>query len=173
MKRTPLQRGHSELVRRAGLARGNDPARTPFNRKPVCTDPEAPKPARKRSNSPAVPKALREAVLKRDRYSCVRCGRDITTGPYSLQHRDPRGAGGSRHANTMANLVALCGSATTLCHGHVESYRIEARGEGYLVPDGYVPEEWPVLVLRRYWRQPGATWTPAQPHPEQVGGVAA
>ena len=69
----------------------------------------------------------------------------------------------------MANLVTLCGSATTLCHGHVESYRVEATVEGYLVPMGRTPEEWRVLVLRQRWQQPGDGWEDATPHPDQVG----
>lgn len=32
-----------------------------------------------------------------------------------------------------ANLIALCGSGTTGCHGWVESHRAEARELGYLI----------------------------------------
>ena len=121
-RRTPLRRGDGGLKR------------TPFERKPELRAVEGDKPVkpakRRQSNSPAIPTKLRTQVLKRDDYHCVRCGRDITNGDYSLQHRDPRGAGGSRYANTMANLVTLCGSATTLCHGHVESAHDAGRVKG-------------------------------------------
>lgn len=123
--------------------------------------------------SSTIPKAIREAVLERDSNKCQRCGRSLYGQQYSLQHRDPRGAGGSKLRHTMANLVALCGSATTQCHGHVESYRIEARAHGWLVPHGAVPEEWPVLRFGRVWMQPGETWSDAEPHPRQLEMGAA
>ena len=46
--------------------------------------------------------------------------------------------GGSRDGweDSPANLVVLCGSGTTGCHGWVESHRAEARELGYLVPRG-------------------------------------
>ncbi|MGB3443852.1 MAG: HNH endonuclease signature motif containing protein [Actinophytocola sp.] len=120
-----------------------------------------------RLESSTIPKAIREAVLERDDHACVRCGVAIQRPYYSLQHRDPRGAGGSRLLHTMANLVTLCGSGTTRCHGHVESYRDESKAHGWLVPNGAVPEEWPV---RRWtpdgprWMQPGNEWAEAVPH---------
>lgn len=65
-------------------------------------------------------RATRAAVLARDGYACARCGKPCGPGiaPYSLQHRIARGVGGG---SEMSNLIVLCGSATTLCHGEVES----------------------------------------------------
>lgn len=127
-------------------------------------------PVKARSESTHIPKPIRKAVLERDAHTCQRCGRYLVGRLYSLQHRDPRGAGGSKLLHTMANLVTLCGTATTQCHGNVESHRLEAKALGWLIPDGVTPEEWPV---RRWtpdgpqWMQPAETWTSAVPHPRQ------
>ncbi len=77
---------------------------------------------------------LRTLVLERDLYSCVRCG--VYTGPfgvYSIHHRRPRGMGGTKTRESPANLLLLCGSGTTGCHGYVESHRSEAETNGYIV----------------------------------------
>lgn len=61
--------------------------------------------------------------------------------------------GGSRDplTNTAANLVCLCGSGTTGCHGWVEHNKAEARELGLLVRQGHDPRERPVRVLGRGW----------------------
>lgn len=51
--------------------------------------------------------AVRTAVLKRDNYTCVNCGR--TGGEFHVHHIIPRSEGGT---NSLDNLVALCSS----CH---------------------------------------------------------
>lgn len=63
--------------------------------------------------------------------------------------------GGTRDsaANSPANLIALCGSGTTGCHGWVESHREQARADGYLVPRGSDPQKVPVRDLA------GREWT--------------
>jgi hypothetical protein len=47
----------------------------------------------------------------------------------------------------MSNLVWLCGDGTTLCHGEVESNRIQGRKDGYLVRR----REDPNLAPMRLW----------------------
>lgn len=118
---------------------------------------------------------MRTAVLVRDDYTCQRCARDIRNCPYSLQHRLPRGRGGK---NTMANLVTVCGSATTpgMCHDWMENHeRAQARIDGWLVPSDNSPEDWPVRRFgRKEYEMPGATgWTPAEQHPLQAEWEAA
>lgn len=129
-----------------------------------------------RGNSSEVPEDIRNAVLERDGNACVRCGVAIHRPYYSLQHRRARGMGGSRLLHTMANLVTLCGTGTTGCHGDVESNRDGSRALGWLVAGGVIPEEWPVMRwtpdgLR--WQQPGAEWVSAEPHPRQIEMGAA
>lgn len=126
--------------------------------------------------SSRVPTRIRDAVLRRDGYICQRCsaGLRIAEGDYSLQHRDNRGMGGSKLLHTMPNLVALCGSATTGCHGHVEANPTESFREGWSVPNGAAPEDWPVLRFGRSWEQPGEKhWEKTQPHERQIEMGAA
>lgn len=92
-------------------------------------------------------------VLRRDGYSCVRCGRDATGErgrDWSVQHRRPRGMGGSRRndTNSPQNLIVLCGSATSPggCHEAVESHRAEAIANGWLLWQTQDPAAEPVLV---------------------------
>lgn len=94
-----------------------------------------------------------DLVLKRDGYACVRCGHEIRGERgvgWSVQHRRPRGSGGSRdpRLNQPANLVILCGSAVTNCHGEVEKNRAASRAYGYLVSQHSIadPADVPVLV---------------------------
>lgn len=114
-----------------------------------------------------IPDPIRAAVLERDDRHCTRCGVSLYGRYYSLHHRRARKAGGSKHLHTMANLVAVCGSGTTGCHGEIESNRTESYALGWLVPNGVTPEEWRVRRGDR-WEQPGETWTACEPHPRQV-----
>lgn len=81
-----------------------------------------------------------EKVIARDMGACARCGRHVAHLErgiaWSIHHRRPRGAGGTslEWVAGAANLVILCGSGTTGCHGWVESNRAEARVAGFLVP---------------------------------------
>lgn len=82
-----------------------------------------------------IPPRIRSAVLERDAGRCVRCGE---VGG-SIHHRVPRRMGGTKDIRSydMRNLVTLCGSGTTGCHGWVESNRALAYLGGWLV-NGYV-----------------------------------
>lgn len=127
--------------------------------------------SRRASASTVIPKPVKKAVDQRDEGCCQRCGRVIGSGEFSRHHRNPRGMGGSKaDPHALVNLVLLCGSANSRggCHYEVESRRERARIDGWLVPDGIDPAEWPV---RRFGRDdyelPGVEWTPAETHPLQ------
>lgn len=81
-----------------------------------------------------------EKVIARDMGACARCGRHVAHlergMAWSIHHRRPRGNGGTSIAwvGEAANLVILCGSGTTGCHGWAESFRGDARRAGFLVP---------------------------------------
>lgn len=105
---------------------------------------------------------IREIVMERDYYRCVRCGLSVSGEPgkdFSIQHRIPRGMGGSRdpRLNLPANLILLCGSGTTLCHGEVESKRADAREHGFALWRSQNPADEPVTVA--IW--PASDNTPA------------
>lgn len=81
---------------------------------------------------------VEQLVVDRDQGRCAKCGRQIS-GPrgfaWSIHHRRPRGMGGTRVAwvNAPANLVLLCGSGVTGCHGWVELNRAVADRQGFLI----------------------------------------
>lgn len=163
---------------------GGDPLRrsTPLRSGHSREGKAKPTPKRKSARYTGPTDAMRDAVLERDNYTCQRCGLYLPNSgrPYSLQHRLPRGRRRTE-ANTMVNLVTLCGDATSgnlaganHCHAHVESFRLRAVREGWLVPSGIDPTDWPVKRFGQEWSMPGDTWTECEPHPDQEHwGLAA
>lgn len=96
-----------------------------------------------------------EAILERAQYSCEACGiqlGDRRGEDWSVQHRRPRGMGGTRWRgiNLPSNLMILCGSATTGCHGFAESNRFSALAAGWLVESRKDPAKARALVLKRW-----------------------
>lgn len=100
----------------------------------------------------------RHLIFDRDAGQCFRCGRLclywddvrwVRIAEYSIQHRRPRGMGGSSlsSTNSPTNGLILCGSATTPggCHFEVESNRTQALEDGYLVAQGVDPATIPVI----------------------------
>lgn len=128
-------------------------------------------------SSSTIPAVIRKDVLRRDCWECQRCGRPVYGIRPAIQHRRPRGMGGSKLLHTMANLVLLCGWADdpdTCTHWVERQDRPGATRDGWLVPMGMTPEEWPVLRFDRSWEMPGDVWVPAVPHSMQIelGAVA-
>jgi len=96
----------------------------------------------------AVRPAVRRQVIDRDSGRCRWCGLPVDLSDYSLQHRRPRATGGSGRPDTNlpGNLCLVHGSATTLCHGEMESRRTLALARGFLVRQyGPLPAEVPLL----------------------------
>lgn len=126
--KTPLAR-RTSLVARAGLTNTAPLQRTPMVRAVKRTGPVT---------------SVRALVAKRDCQTCVVCG-----GPSTNQHhRQNRGSGGSSLAaiNSPANLLSVCGSGTTGCHGWIESHRTGAEAAGYIVRRPTDPASVPVRV---------------------------
>jgi hypothetical protein len=108
------------------------------------------KPAPKRKAKPEkVSAAVREGVLVRAGWHCEICGISLMSILYSIHHRTPRGMGGSKvlYLHNASNLLALCGSGTTGCHGYVESHREESYLKGWLIVRGTDPLTVPVLLI--------------------------
>ncbi len=97
------------------------------------------------------PKSVTDAVDRRDDYSCIRCGTSLTVTHGSRHHRLRRRVGGHR----VSNLILLCGSGTTGCHGWVHSNPKKAQALGFTVPANHRPdldpEVIPIKTLRRGW----------------------
>lgn len=87
---------------------------------------------------------VRQQVMMRFSGRCARCGEYGA----SIQHRKPRRMGGTSNPaiNFPSNLIWVCGSGTTGCHGHMESHRTEAYGNGWLLHAAEDPTEVPVLL---------------------------
>lgn len=79
--------------------------------------------------------AVVRQVRERDLGRCARCGHADISRPLTSQHRVGRGMGGSRAdwINQPQNLLTLCGSGTTGCHGWVEHHPREAQAHGWAV----------------------------------------
>jgi len=73
----------------------------------------------------AIPPHARNTASTRDG-ACVRCG----LVEFNLHHRQRRREGG----HGVENLIALCGSGTTGCHGWAHANPEAARARGYIVP---------------------------------------
>lgn len=92
----------------------------------------------------------RQIVWTRAGSRCEVCGTNLLTAPNSIHHRRRRGMGGNRSVwiNQPSNLILICGTGVTGCHGHIESYRTAAYDAGLLLRDGEMPWEHPVQLLQ-------------------------
>lgn len=103
----------------------------------------------------AVPAGVARKVDARDEYACVRCGAALTSIAGSRHHRQRRRDGG----HTAPNLILLCGSGTTGCHGWAHANPKAACAAGYIVPatGRATPDVIPVLVyapgIARGWSE--------------------
>lgn len=99
-------------------------------------------------------KRVVDLVFARDGGCCIRCGKAVRFEArgedFSVQHRRARGRGGDTRpeTNLPANLVILCGSATSAggCHEHVERRRVEARLAGLALRWAQDPSTVPLLT---------------------------
>ena len=101
------------------------------------------------------PRSTKELILDRAGSHCEICGVGAVE---QAHHRRPRGAGGSKAAdtNTAANGLGIC----QRCHDMTESRRELALDRGWLVRQGHDPAEVPML-------RHGADWVLLQ----ENGGV--
>lgn len=141
MKRTPLGR-KTALKTTKGLSTAKALKRG-----------ETPQARPRRDTGPSP--ATRSKVIERASICCERCGKSLTGQPYSIHHRKPRGMGGTSDpgANSPANLLLLCGSATTPdgCHTAVERFRASAIKTGFIVPRTADPSGVPVKMPSGWW----------------------
>lgn len=94
------------------------------------------KPVRPRDTGPD--RTTRDLVKLREDWRCAVCGRVLIDFPdTSIHHRRNRGSGGSSDPgiNRPCNLLFVCGSGTTLCHGDLtdNAQRRVALGAGWVV----------------------------------------
>lgn len=95
---------------------------------------------------------VRQAVIARALFRCERCG-DALSSAMSIHHRRPRGMGGTKRIETnyTSNLLALCGTGTSGCHGWIENNRQEAYENGWLVSQRDEPTQVAVKSFLYGW----------------------
>lgn len=113
-------------------------------------------------------KNTRALVKERDEWRCAACGDPVKGTPgvdFSIQHRVARGPGGTPdpRINSPINLILLCGSATTLCHGKAESRDPEMHRRGFWLKQSERPQLHPVDHAVHGWVYllDDGTWMPA------------
>lgn len=89
---------------------------------------------------PVAPKDAR-LIDERDGGKCVICGWQAT----NKHHRKPR----KHKDDSPANMLSLCGSGTTGCHGWVTSHPKDAYAHGWSIRTNDDPTEIPILVRSR------------------------
>lgn len=109
--------------------------------------------SRRRPRSTGPTQAQRDRVARRAAWSCEVCCLVLHDGtswvePHSFHHRRPRGMGGTTQADANAayQLLLVCGTGTTGCHGEIESNRQHALDLGWLVSQHADPATTPVWV---------------------------
>ena len=116
-----------------------------------------------------------DALLERCNFHCELCGFAIDGDrrgvDWSVQHRIPRGAGGTRWTgiNSPSNLMIFDGSGTTGCHGFVERERAAALRVGWLLPKGSDPSQHAALIGRERWVYLGDDFRYHDSPPERAG----
>lgn len=90
-----------------------------------------------------------ETVDRRDDWSCARCGKSLLGRPASRHHRQSRRGGN----HEPSNLLLLCGSGTTGCHGWAHRHPEKAYAEGWSVRTNSSALPWmvPVFYHRAEW----------------------
>lgn len=117
--------------------------------------------------------AFRREVWERDAGRCVICGIPMPLPFAEIHHRLLKSRGGK---DTHENTLTLCGACH---HERVHKFPSWATCVGFMVPRGFTPLQWPVLldVSRAGWDVTGSMlwqvgtadgWTATAPHPDQL-----
>lgn len=92
-----------------------------------------------------------QLVDLRDESCCVRCGAYLLGSPASRHHRKRRSQASRMEVHSPANLIDLCGTGTTGCHGWVHAHPEEAREYGWLLRSTENPKKTPMLHALYGW----------------------
>lgn len=134
------------IKRREPMKRTPWPSSQPTSEKPSASR-SAPSRGRRKPTGPV--QSIRHLVMNRCAARCEVCGRR-TDGhtPFNIHHRKPRGMGGTTNerTNLPSNLLFVCGTGTTGCHGWIESHREEAHRRGLILRQSEDPRTAPVTL---------------------------
>lgn len=92
-----------------------------------------------------------QRVDMRDEFRCQRCGKSLYVVAGSRHHRKLRSQCSSTEVHTVSNLMLLCGSGTTGCHGWVHAHPAEAYDLGFLVHSYDKPKDIPYRDYNGDW----------------------
>lgn len=95
-----------------------------------------------------------KVIACRQDWHCMRCGRNTRDGSWpgvSTHHRQLRRSASPDVRDSPANLVRLCGTGTTGCHGWVHAHPALARRFGWIVSMWADPRRVPVKDWRGQW----------------------
>lgn len=112
-----------------------------------------------------------QLVDLRDESRCVRCGRWLPGTPASRHHRKRRSQASRGEVHSPANLILLCGTGTTGCHGWVHAHPAQAREHGWLLRSTDDPTRIPLLSDVHGWilLDDKGGWTPTEePQPRKA-----
>ena len=97
----------------------------------------------------------KRAALERQGWHCLRCGTNIHDPSCwpgrSGHHRQLRRVADPDVRHSPVNIIELCGSGTTGCHGWVHQHVKEAERLGLIVPFGIDPLSTPVRDWHGRW----------------------
>lgn len=102
------------------------------------------------SKAKQIPRTVRDLLKERSGGVCeVRVACEGSPAA-QMHHRRPRGMGGSRDGltNLPSNLLHICFA----CHHHIETHRLDALDNGWLVRQGAQPQEISVVTYNGRWR---------------------
>lgn len=91
----------------------------------------------------APPRRNVELVRQRDEGRCVRCG----AWGGNVHHRMMRSQAPKDAVHRVENMIVLCGSGVTGCHGWVHAHPRESYESGWLVRSWQSPLEEPVTYV--------------------------
>lgn len=90
-------------------------------------------------------------VDHRDHQKCVRCGHYLPGQPGSRHHRKMRSQSSKAEMHRVSNLVDVCGTGSTGCHGWIHEHQRVAYELGYLVHSYEDPAEVPLRSHEHGW----------------------
>lgn len=97
----------------------------------------------------------KRVALQRQGWHCMRCGRNLhdpTVWPgRSGHHRQLRRRADPTMRDLPCNIVELCGSGTTGCHGWTHAHPAEAERVGYIIPSWRDPLNAPIRDWNGDW----------------------
>ena len=96
---------------------------------------------------------VKQLVDLRDQARCVRCGVDLRGRMASRHHRKLRSRCSGPELHSPSNLILLCGSGNTFCHGWVHAHPEQATQLGLMVHSWDNPAQVPVKTFRDGWIQ--------------------